>query len=439
MGYTHPPDASHDVAPHAPAMHAEAQQSVRHAPLAHAPLPAHGCPRTRRHAVPPPVQLVFAEHPVLGAVQVVPHALPLAHAKPPTHAAAAPTTHVPEGHVAAGVRLDPAHDAPAHDAHTPPLLPQAPADVPGTHIPVVLPLGMLQQPPLHGFVAEHVVRHACVVVSHERPVAQSDAGSMQPQVPPNAPVLGTHALPTLMPAHATHAPPVDPHAVADCPCTHTPNAPPSTGLVQHPPLHVCVALHAVVHAWVVVSHAIPWAQSAAVLQPHEVALLMHAEPALAATHVAHVPPTLPHEIAAVLLAAHVPALQHVPLHARPVAQVVLHVPVAVSHASPTGHWLDAVHPPSRGTSMTTSPFASRFVSATVSRPVSNPASIASIPVAVSRASVVASLPSRSAGSKRTISSHPGAIDAHNTAINSPRTRLRSDIQSSQTARSGPAV
>src|SRR5690349_6361198 len=50
-------------------------------------------------------------------------------------------------------------------AHTPPLLPQAVSlpRPPPTQVPLVMPVGMLQQPVLHGVVASQVVTQACVV------------------------------------------------------------------------------------------------------------------------------------------------------------------------------------------------------------------------------------------------------------------------------------
>jgi hypothetical protein len=116
-----------------------------------------------------------------------------------------------------------------------PLVPHAPFVVPPTH---VVPL---QQPPLQGAVAEHVVTHAWVVVSHAIPEPQSVA-ELHPHVPPVDPAM--HASPTLdggVPLHAAHVPPLSPHAAGARPVVQVFDEP------QHPPLHGWLAEHDVVH------------------------------------------------------------------------------------------------------------------------------------------------------------------------------------------------
>jgi hypothetical protein len=127
-------------------------------------------------------------------------------------------------------------EPPGQKPHVPPSMPQARGDEPVAHMPE------LQQPPLHGWLPEHVVVHVPLLVSHASSVGQSVA-TAQPHVP-----LERHAVPELLPEHEVHMLPAAPHAVGAPPGAHVP-------ALQQPPLHVWVDVHAVVHFWVVVSHA----------------------------------------------------------------------------------------------------------------------------------------------------------------------------------------
>src|SRR4051812_35134885 len=65
--------------------------------------------------------------------------------------------------------------------HTPPLLPQLACAVPATQVPTFMPIGMLQQPPLHAVLASHAVLQVLVTALHAWPAGQSIA-ELQPQV-----------------------------------------------------------------------------------------------------------------------------------------------------------------------------------------------------------------------------------------------------------------
>jgi hypothetical protein len=105
----------------------------------------------------------------------------------------------------------------------------------------------------------------------------------------------THAVPAALPAQlATHVP--------------------AFAAEQQPPLHAWELLHAVVHVWVVVSHAEPTGHCPEDVQPHVSPALasgssMHA-PASSATQLEQAPPMGP-QVVALSLAHDVP-LQHVP-------------------------------------------------------------------------------------------------------------------------------
>ena len=85
---------------------------------------------------------------------------------------------------------------------------------------------------------------------------------------PHFPTLPTHAFPAAFPVHVDAANEQLP-------------------ALQHALLQTCVSEHAVVHMCVVVSHAMPLAQSAFVLQPHPPAT--HAFPFALAEQSLHVP------------------------------------------------------------------------------------------------------------------------------------------------------
>jgi hypothetical protein len=61
-----------------------------------------------------------------------------------------------------------------------PFDPQAVLLLPPTQVPVDMPAGMLQQPPLHGFAAEQEVVHWCVTVLHVE-VGPQSFDPLQPQ------------------------------------------------------------------------------------------------------------------------------------------------------------------------------------------------------------------------------------------------------------------
>jgi hypothetical protein len=120
-----------------------------------------------------------------------------------------------------------------------------------------------QQPPWHGCAAgSHWLVHRCCAPSQAKPVGQSLC-VLQPQKPPV--VLAMHTEPIALPLHETQALPVEPHAVGSVPPAHALPA-------QQPPLHGCVALHAVVQVCVVVSQALPAGQSPALPHPHTPAM-----------------------------------------------------------------------------------------------------------------------------------------------------------------------
>jgi hypothetical protein len=108
--------------------------------------------------------------------------------------------------------------------------PQAELPAPGAQEPVVMPLGIEQQPVLQVTLAEQVKLQRLVLRSH--PVAfegQSATPSgaalvaSQPQKPP--PLVASHWLPAFMAANCagqlTQAPPLDPHSVWAVPATQT--------------------------------------------------------------------------------------------------------------------------------------------------------------------------------------------------------------------------
>lgn len=190
--------------------------------------------------------------------------------------------------------------------HAVPLPPHTAVDVPGWHVPVGVP-------------AQHPVGHGCdaLQVKLQMPPLQPCAPGpqsptvLQPHWPP--PATGSQTCPCVLPAQALQAPPLLPHEPSAVPATHLPPA------EQHPPLHVCVALHEVVQTCVVVSHALPAGQSVTELQPQNVAppAVTHCVPlALAAQLVQAGCPATAHAVA-MFPDTQVPALQHPPLHVRP--------------------------------------------------------------------------------------------------------------------------
>jgi hypothetical protein len=188
----------------------------------------------------------------------------------------------------------------------------------------------LQQPPLHASVPEHVVPHRPVVVSQASSVGQSLAIA-QPQTP-----VDRQALPDEPPGQKPHVPPSMPQARGDVPVAHMPE-------LQQPPLHGWLPEHVVVHTPLVVSQASSVGQSVAEAQPH-VPLDRHAVPELLPAHEVHVPPAAPHAVCPVPV-AQVPALQQPPLHVWVDVHAVVHLWVAVSHASSVGQSVGTAQPP----------------------------------------------------------------------------------------------
>ena len=89
--------------------------------------------------------------------------------------------------------------------------------------------------------------------------------------------------------------------------------------LQQPPWQVCVALHVVVHVFVVASHAMFAGQSDPELQPHTPLLWTHA-----------LPPALP--VQTLALVEQVPPLQHAELQSDVAEHDVEHVCVVVLQA-----------------------------------------------------------------------------------------------------------
>jgi hypothetical protein len=121
-------------------------------------------------------------------------------------------------------------EAAVHAEHAPPFEPHAPLALPATHELFE------QQPPLHAVCVAppHEAEHLCVLVSHELSTRQS-VGWLQPHSP------ATHAEPSALPVQLAHMPEL-PHAVAVVPPAQVPLA-----MLQQPPLHGCVELHAATH------------------------------------------------------------------------------------------------------------------------------------------------------------------------------------------------
>jgi hypothetical protein len=155
---------------------------------------------------------------------------------------------------------------------------------------------------------------------------------VQPQAP------DTHAGPGLqLDVQLLHTP-LTPHLSFPVPGAQVPFELP-LGMEQHPPLHVCDALHAVVHVLVDVLHACPVGQSPAEPHPH-LPFDSHAVPAAALVQFAQTVPAAPHAVCE-LPVAHVPVEppvieQQAPLQACEALHVVEHVCELVLQASPTG-------------------------------------------------------------------------------------------------------
>jgi hypothetical protein len=285
--------------------HAPPPPVIKHcAPIMLAEHATHAPPLAPHCAlVVPATQLLLKQQPPLHswvAVQVVVHRCSRAsHASPGSQSAAELQPHAFETHrwpFALALQ----------SMHTPPDGPHTVAVVPAAQLPP------LQQPPLHGWVAEHTVTHACEVASHDEPDWQS-AVELQPQVPPFAPPPVMHSLPRLDIEQSRHAPPALPQALAAVPPAQVPPA-------QQPPLHGCVAEHAVTHWCAPTSQASPAGQSPVTLQPQP--LPMHAWPRLLAEQSVHALPLLP-QVAPAVPPLQVPPAQQPPLHGWPALQVVV--------------------------------------------------------------------------------------------------------------------
>ena len=134
-------------------------------------------------------------------------------------------------------------------AQVPPLLPQAVAPVPITHVP---PIAAVQQPPLHGLFTSQAVPQTWLVRLHALPGWQS-AEVRQ------AHFAATQALPAgglKLTVQLAHTPPAVPHAVAPVPGAHTP-LPTS----QQAALQTVIASHFAPHT--PPEHAWPTGQSVA--------------------------------------------------------------------------------------------------------------------------------------------------------------------------------
>lgn len=259
-----------------------------------------------------------------------------------------------------------------------PLVPHAVSAVPGTHVP---PVSAEQQPPLHAWVEEHADVQVPVDRSHASSGGQSVVAA-QPHAP-----LERHAEP-LAPEQETHIAPVEPHAFFAVPGAHMP----VLGS-QQPPLHGWPDVHVVVQAWAVVSHASSPGQSVALSQPH-VPSDRHALPVELPEQEAHRPPLAPQAMGD-LPDVQLPALQQPPLHGWLGEQVLVQMPVAVSHASSMGQSEGDVQPMPVSNGPDSNP-----PSNPPSKPVSKPASgelvsfgpVSPGPVSRLVASVVASWP-----------------------------------------------
>jgi hypothetical protein len=210
--------------------------------------------------------------------------------------------------------------------HALPVAPQALLSEPIKQVPGV----PLQQPVEQAvwLASPQAISQTCVVLLHDFKAPQS-AATLQPHTP------ATHALPFALPVQLAHVMPFEPQVVAPVPALQVPE-------LQQPPLHGCVPLHVVVHACVVVLHALPLGQSLVMLQP-QLAPPMHAWPARLAVQSTHVPPDAPHAFAAAPPAQLVP-LQQPPLQFCELEQVVEHKCVEVLHALPAGQSVVALQP-----------------------------------------------------------------------------------------------
>jgi hypothetical protein len=142
-----------------------------------------------------------------------------------------------------------------HGAHTAPVEPHAPVDVPATQVP---PVAAEQQPPLHGWFELHAVVHLFVEVSQACPDGQS-AALVQPHT-----FVARQTWPLTLVAQFWHWLPTVPQVPLAVPGLQTP----FDGAVQQPLAHVDVdeqeLMHRLpVHALDVAGQSVP-----TLLQPH---------------------------------------------------------------------------------------------------------------------------------------------------------------------------
>jgi hypothetical protein len=168
-----------------------------------------------------------------------------------------------------------------------PELPHAPLLVPAMQVPLVMPLGIAQQPPLQGFAAEQAVVHRWETVLQVAAPLQSLV-PLQPQWPP--PLTAMHSLPSDDAVQAAQTPPVEPQAFIAVPAAQVPLVCP-LGMLQQPPLQGRVAVQVVVHFEVSGSHAEPAGHSLELAQP-QLPSVRQAWPLASALQSMHIePPT----------------------------------------------------------------------------------------------------------------------------------------------------
>jgi hypothetical protein len=237
------------------------------------------------HAAPPPAQQVLP----------VPHVDRSPQLESAAHALLAVHPHAPAVHVGPGPQVE-------VQLMQLPLVPQASSAVPAAHVPE------LQQPPLHAvsFVPRHALPHWCVIVLHACPALEPlAAGQSVSALQPHTSDVGSHCAPPAPAEHTAHVP-EPPHAPGAVPLTQEPPE------QQNPPPHV----------------PLPLAPQAALHVP-----AAHVGVPLAQTE--HVCPFVP-QAPAPSPEAHVPELQHPPLHCVWLVprHELVHVCVFVLQASP---------------------------------------------------------------------------------------------------------
>lgn len=207
---------------------------------------------------------------------------------------------------------------PSGDAVQSPQVPDVPqvTGVGGAQTALTVTFG--QQLPVQPTTLLQVVAHRCVALSQLEPIGQSllAPGLLQPQ---NLPAWQTWPVDAV--AQLMQAPPSAPHLASAVPGTQVP-------LSQHPPLHGCVGLQAVVQACIMTLHACWSPQSAALSQPQRFGppgTNTQALPLLLPTQLVHI--ALPVAQAS----PPVPGTQVAPLQ-QPPLQAVWPAPHAGSHA-----------------------------------------------------------------------------------------------------------